>query len=258
MKEGMMTKQHFLSRQNLFNHQHLFSRFVQKPMKSQRVPITAALAALLTMNWVMTATPALAHHPFGGMAPKTIVQGFLSGLGHPVIGLDHVAFVIAVGLLAATLRRGFTAPLAFLLAMATGTGLRLSAVTLPNAELLVAGSVVLFGLLLATGKSLNTRAVVLLTALMGLFHGYAYGEAVLGAEPTPIVAYLVGLTLVQGAIAFAIYSLSHRLLQGSSAAFQQRHIADRLDKSAFGLKLIRQAGFVLCGTGLFLCGALLT
>jgi len=42
--------------------------------------------------------PASAHHVMGGATPATFAQGLLSGLGHPVIGLDHLTFVLAVGL----------------------------------------------------------------------------------------------------------------------------------------------------------------
>ncbi|MEM6866945.1 MAG: HupE/UreJ family protein [Cyanobacteria bacterium P01_C01_bin.121] len=52
------------------------------------------------------APPALAYHPFGGNVPGTIWTSLLSGIGHPVIGLDHLAFVIAVSLMAAVLRQG--------------------------------------------------------------------------------------------------------------------------------------------------------
>ena len=52
-----------------------------------------------------------AHHPFGGEAPKTIAEGLLSGIGHPVIGLDHIVFVIAVGLLATIVRKGLAVPI---------------------------------------------------------------------------------------------------------------------------------------------------
>ena len=38
-------------------------------------------------------------------------------------------------------------------------------------------------------------------AFAGLFHGHAYGEAVFGAEATPVIAYLLGFGLVQWAIA---------------------------------------------------------
>lgn len=50
---------------------------------------------------VLLALPAAAHHPFGGEAPKTLFEGLISGIGHPVIGFDHLALVIAAGLLAA-------------------------------------------------------------------------------------------------------------------------------------------------------------
>ena len=45
--------------------------------------------------------PALAHHPMGGRMPATFTDGLLSGLGHPIIGLDHLAAVLAIGCLAA-------------------------------------------------------------------------------------------------------------------------------------------------------------
>ena len=41
--------------------------------------------------------PAFAHHLMGGHTPATFGEGILSGLGHPVIGLDHFAAVVAVG-----------------------------------------------------------------------------------------------------------------------------------------------------------------
>jgi urease accessory protein len=35
---------------------------------------------------ILTAGSASAHHMMGGRTPSTFVEGFLSGLGHPVIG----------------------------------------------------------------------------------------------------------------------------------------------------------------------------
>ena len=48
-----------------------------------------------------SAAPASAHHVMGGMSPSTLFEGLLSGLAHPVIEMDHLAFVIALGLAAA-------------------------------------------------------------------------------------------------------------------------------------------------------------
>ena len=46
--------------------------------------------------------PASAHHAMGGKTPTTFAEGMLSGLGHPVIGADHLAFLIAVGVTVGT------------------------------------------------------------------------------------------------------------------------------------------------------------
>jgi urease accessory protein len=35
----------------------------------------------------------------------------------------------------------------------------------------------------------------------GLFHGYAYGESIIGAEPAPLAAYVAGFAAVQYGIA---------------------------------------------------------
>lgn len=190
----------------------------------------------------LIATPAMAHHPFGGQAPKTIVEGLMSGVGHPVLGLDHLAFVIALGLLAAVVRRGFTVPLAFLLAALVGTGLHLGGANLPAPELVISASVLLFGALVTARQNLNTRAIVVLTALVGVFHGYAYGEAVVGVEPTPLVAYLIGFTAIQACIAGVAYLLSQRALN---------------EGRSVGLISVHHAGFAIFGAGIAFVGNLL-
>ena len=196
------------------------------------------LAAITTL---LLATPVLAHHPSGGEAPQNILQGLLSGLGHPVIGLDHLAFVIAVGLLAAVLNQR-AVPIVFLLAAVVGTGLHLAGLNLPVPELVISGSVLLFGLLTVTHRQLNAPTVMALAAAAGIFHGYAYGETVVGAEPMPLMAYLAGFTLIQGAIAYTAYLLSQRSLNP--------------DRSA-GVIPVRQAGFAICGAGAAFLGSLL-
>ncbi len=39
--------------------------------------------------------------------------------------------------------------------------------------------------------------------LAGLFHGYAFGESIVGAEATPLAAYLLGLVMIQTLLATA-------------------------------------------------------
>ena len=42
---------------------------------------------------------AFAHHAMDYQMPQTFVQGLLSGFGHPIIGPDHLAFILAIGLI---------------------------------------------------------------------------------------------------------------------------------------------------------------
>jgi len=159
---------------------------------------------------LFASAPVLAHHPMGGMTPETFGQGLLSGIGHPVIGLDHLAFLLIAALLTCSLqgRERFTVPLAFIAATVGGTLLHLGAATIPMAEALVAVSVMIGAVLLLARHSVHALGLAALFAVSGVLHGYAYGEAVIGAEPTPVMAYLLGFAVIQyglivaGALAF--------------------------------------------------------
>jgi urease accessory protein len=152
----------------------------------------------------LTAGQALAHHPLGGDTPATLMDGLLSGVGHPMLGIDHFAFIVAMGLMAAMIGRPLLAPVGFVVASALGTLLTVGGVALPMVELVVSASAVVVGGLVLTGRRLTLAAALALFAGAGLFHGWAFGEAVVGAEPTPILAYLAGLALTQWAIAVGV------------------------------------------------------
>ena len=210
------------------------------PALLERRTVVASVAGALASMAITL--PAFAHHPLGGEAPQTLMQGFLSGLGHPVIGLDHLAFVIAVGLLAAVVAGGRWVPTAFVAATLVGTGLHLAGLDLPAPELVISTSVVIFGGLAVMRDRLNPGVVCLLAAIAGLFHGYAYGEAVVGAEAAPLVAYLAGFAGVQGAIAYAAYLLSQRAINKNTTA---------------GLVSVRHTGYAVLGAGAAFLGGLI-
>ena len=163
----------------------------------------AANATLLAFATIV-ATPAFAHHPMGGRTPTTFLEGLASGVGHPVLGLDHLAFVLAAGAAAALIGRALPLAIAFAVATVIGLAIHLQAVTLPLAEVLVAGSAALAGLLLLTRRAPGLAGWTALFGLAGIAHAYAYAEAIIGAEPTPLLAYAVGLAVTQGAIVFAV------------------------------------------------------
>ena len=156
---------------------------------------------LTAIATAFAATPALAHHPLGGETPTTLVHGLLSGVGHPVIGLDHLAFVIAVGIAATFTARPLLMPLAFVAATLVGTLVHLASIGLPLVEVVIALSVLALGAMLLSGRAFGAATYAAMFAVAGLFHGHAYGEAIFGAEATPLVAYLVGFGAVQWAIA---------------------------------------------------------
>jgi urease accessory protein len=169
----------------------------------------------------VTSLPAEAHHMMGGGTPSTFMQGLLSGLGHPVIGLDHLAFIVAVGVAAGVAGLNLAVPALFIVASAIGVALHVRGVTLPVAETLVALSVVIAGAMIAWGRSLQVLVWAALFVVAGLLHGYAFGESIYGAEASPLAAYLLGLVIVQAAIATAVALVARR----SAAAATEPRLA---------------------------------
>lgn len=160
---------------------------------------------------MLVAGPGLAHHPMGGKLPATLTEGMLSGLGHPLIGLDHLAAVVAIGCLAAPHRVGARMVIGYVAAMMAGAALHVQGTTLPAGEALVALSVITLGGVLIWARALPAMIALILFAVAGLLHGYALGESIVGAEGTPLIAYFAGLAAVQSVIGLGVM-LGVRLL----------------------------------------------
>jgi urease accessory protein len=161
---------------------------------------------VLAIVMTMAVQPAWAHHVMDGKLPQTFLQGLLSGFGHPVIGVDHLAAIVGVGILAALAGRSAAVVLAFSVAVIAGVGLHLSRIDLPASELFVGLTTLLIGALVILRQSMSAGRALLLFAIAGLVHGYALGESIVGAEASPLVAYLLGLLVVQSAIGVAVYA----------------------------------------------------
>ena len=169
--------------------------------------LLAAAAATLSIE------PAIAHHAMDNRLPATLGQGLLSGLGHPVIGLDHLAALVGAGLVAARLPRGLILPILFVVAMAAGVAIHLARFDVPYSEALVALSVVVLGASAVAGPRVPVGLAALLFAAAGAVNGYALGESIVGAEPTPLAAYLVGLVVIQAVIATGVALVARALLR---------------------------------------------
>jgi urease accessory protein len=185
---------------------------------------------LVGAGLVASASTASAHHLMGGITPATFADGILSGVGHPIIGPDHLAFLVALGIAVGLSRLSLVTPFLFLLAMACGVAAHIEAVNIPVAELIVALSVLIAGVLIALDRRIPASAWAAIFGIAGFFHGYAYGESIYGAEPTPLVAYLVGLVAVQTVLVVGIAFASRALWTAS-------RIGPRL------------AGAAICGVG---------
>ena len=195
---------------------------------------TFGTLATAVLGVVGTITPAFAHHPMGGVTPSTFAEGLLSGIGHPIIGLDHLAFVIGVGLLALMLGHRHTLPLAFIGATIAGVAVHLAAISLPAVETIIALSVLLIGVVAISGKTLPVALLAAMFAVAGLFHGFAYGEAIFGAETTPLLAYFLGFAVIQYVIAVGV-------------GYAVQGFADLTEKATTNIRI---AGGMVAGVGL--------
>jgi len=171
---------------------------------------SACVAALLS-------TPAFAHHLMGGAMPKTFGQGLLSGLGHPVIGVDHFAAMIGIGLVTALLGQGMKPIFLFSAALIGGVALHLAKIAIPAAEFYVAMATLAIGLFLLARKP-NIWLAAGLVLLAGLIHGYALAESIVGAEQTPLAAYLFGLFVIQSALGVGAFAAARIVTGGKRDA----------------------------------------
>ena len=129
---------------------------------------------------------------------------FMSGLSHPLFGLDHILVMVAVGLWAAMIggRAIWLVPAAFVGTMGIGFVLALAGVGLPFVEPAILASVVALGLLVATAVKLPVGAGMAVVAGFALFHGFAHGGEVgaathldygIGFAAATVLLHIVGI-----------------------------------------------------------------
>jgi urease accessory protein len=150
--------------------------------------------ALLTLLLMLVAVPAFAHEQSGQAA------GFLTGLKHPVSGLDHVLAMISVGLWGAQLGSPavWLLPVVFPMVMAFGGFLGLLGVPLPGTEVGIALSAILLGVMVAREARPPVWVAASLVGFFGIFHGYAHGTELPAGENA--LLYSVGFVIATGCL----------------------------------------------------------
>lgn len=163
------------------------------------------MTRLFAAALAMAATPALAHHPLRGMPMETFTHGLLSGIGHPILGFDHLFFIVAMGVAALFTGVRYVAPAVCVAAMLVGCGLMYVGAGLPIKEAMIALSLLVVGGILISGKALGGVAAIALFTGFGLFHGSAFGDSIAAQEGGVgggvLLGYLIGLAVIQYLIA---------------------------------------------------------
>lgn len=144
------------------------------------------------------AGPALAHDAHHAHDAGASGAGFVSGLAHPVSGLDHIAAMVAVGVWGAQLGRPalWLLPVMFPIVMALGGFLGLIGVPLPGVEIGIAASAIVLGAMVAAAVRPPLWTGVLLVSAFAIFHGHAHGTEL--PEDQSGLLYSIGFVLSTG------------------------------------------------------------
>jgi len=179
---------------------------------------------LTLLGW----TPAAHAHVQQGEAGS-----FLTGLGHPISGFDHVLAMIAVGLWGVQLGAPalWLLPVTFPMVMALGGMVGLLGVPLPGVEMGIAASAILLGLAVMSQLRPPLAATVVLVGIFGVFHGHAHGTELPAGQSA--LLYSMGFVAATGCL--------HGVGIGVGC----------LHRWPWGQKLLRAAGAVVATAGVF-------
>ncbi|MFC1600081.1 HupE/UreJ family protein [Patescibacteria group bacterium] len=127
------------------------------------------LTFILALLALLIPSTALAHN-IGG-------SGALSGLTHPLFGLDHLLAMVAVGVISTVLggKAVFKVPATFIGFMLIGGIIGMMGISLFGVEIAIALSVLLLGSAIALNKKIPNIWAMMFVAIFAIFHGHAHG-----------------------------------------------------------------------------------
>ena len=187
--------------------------------------VSLILGALLSA--LMISEPAFAH-----VTDEGLKGGFLSGYVHPLLGWDHVAAMVAVGIWGAFLGRRaiWVLPIVFPFIMVIGGILGMLGVPVPFIVPGIALSSIFIGLAIAFKWQAPLSIASIIVGLFAIYHGYAHGQN-LPAASNPI-AFAFGFVLGSGTLHLIgiLFSL--------------------LDRYRWGVRSLQLAGVIIALVGL--------
>ena len=160
-------------------------------MRSYSRHATVLWVGLLIWLWPDTA----AAHVDPGEA-----GGFVSGISHPISGLDHVLAMVAVGLWGAQLGKPavWLLPVAFPMMMAFGGMLGLMGVPVPGVEIGIAVSGIVLGAMVLGEVKTPLAVSMAIVAIFAIFHGHAHGTEL--SEGQNAMLYSLGFVISTGTL----------------------------------------------------------
>lgn len=193
-------------------------------MKNRSILQFVSLSSFILFSQILYAHTTHAHS-----------NGFVAGIGHPVLGLDHLLAMVAVGIVSARMggKAIWTIPLIFVINMLSGG---IIGGYFPNFQFIeygIVGSVITLGLVIALGKNIKQLIAMLFVGLFGLFHGYAHGTEM----PAMADPLLYGVGFVTGTIGLHLCGV----IIGLGA-----------DKIPRGGDILRISGAVMSATGIYI------
>ncbi|MHC5767020.1 MAG: HupE/UreJ family protein [Nostoc sp.] len=130
-------------------------------------------------------------------------EAFVWGLADPVISLNCLVGIVAIGLLSSVFVHGAAIAGCFIFATVLGIVMHLYQLNLPGTEIAIAISTIVFGTMLIMPNQLNFLVLALMGISAGLFQGYANAESITGAGMISVAAYILGITLTLLAVAMS-------------------------------------------------------
>ncbi len=218
-----------------------FYTFIHSTFIHKGFPMKKILFSVISL---LICTPAYAHHPLAGMSMETFFHGLLSGVGHPLLGFDHLFFIALVGVASVLIRKRLKArllaPAAYLCAMLVGCLLMYFGTDLPAKEVVIGLSLLTLGVVVLSGRALKLLPAMGLFAVFGLFHGSAFGDAIVREEAAIGTLVLMGYLIGLGVIQYLIILLSGWVTEHFWKVATSNALQPRL------------AGAMVAGVGLFL------
>lgn len=127
-------------------------------------------------------------------------SSFISGLSHPILGLDHLLAMLSVGILSAQMggKAIWSVPIVFVGVMLFGGLMGIGSEGIPFIEPAIALSVIALGIAIAFREKLPLMMTMAFVGFFGFNHGFAHGVEMPQLAHASIysLGFILGTTII--------------------------------------------------------------